>query len=273
MQSLCVIPFNNKENEKGLKMYQQIVILTGAGISAESGLSTFRDPDGLWEEHKVEDVATPEGYARDPLLVEAFYNARIAQVRDGNIAPNEGHKALAKLEQEFGGELLVVTQNIDDLHERAGSRRLLHMHGELSKCRCPQSQQTFMLQDSFGPEHTCTCCIPAQRLRPHVVWFGEIPIGLDRIQDALDSCDIFIAIGTSGTVYPAAGFIDTANHHGLETIDINLAEADCHSKFQYHLQGEAGQLLPDLVNCILQWEKVSNSSGEVKDNVILTGGE
>ncbi|NRD73568.1 NAD-dependent protein deacylase [Shewanella sp. VB17] len=252
-------------------MYQQIVILTGAGISAESGINTFRDQDGLWEEHKIEDVATPEGYARNPVMVEAFYNARIAQLHDGKVTPNKGHHALVKLEQEFNGELLIVTQNIDDLHERAGSRRLLHMHGELFKSRCPQSQQTFMLQDTFGPEHTCTCCIPAQRLRPHVVWFGEIPIGLDRIQDALDSCDLFIAIGTSGTVYPAAGFVDTANYHGAQTIEVNLAEADRHSKFQYHVQGKASQRLPDLVNHILQGRKVSDLSCAVTDNLIGKG--
>ena len=239
-------------------MYQQIVVLTGAGISAESGLRTFRDQDGLWEEHKIEDVATPEGYGRDPLLVERFYNARWQQFHNGAIEPNAGHMALAKLEKEFTGELLVVTQNIDDLHERAGSQRLLHMHGELSKGRCPRSQQTFLLTEPFGPKHTCTCCIPAQRLRPHVVWFGEMPFGLDRIQHALDSCDLFIAIGTSGTVYPAAGFVDTANHHGAQTVEINLVEADRHSQFQYHFQGKASEIVPKLVEDILQGKILSN---------------
>ena len=252
-------------------MYRQIVILTGAGISAESGLRTFRDQDGLWEEHKIEDVATPEGYARDPEFVEAFYNTRWSQLHNGNVEPNEGHYALAQLEKEFDGELLVVTQNIDDLHERAGSRRLLHMHGELSKGRCPRSQQTFILKDPFGPEHTCTCCIPAQRLRPHVVWFGEMPIGLDRIQHALDTCDLFIAIGTSGTVYPAAGFVDTANHHGAQTIEVNLVAADRHSQFQYHLQGKASEVLPELVNNILQGKIISNSSCEITEELVLKG--
>lgn len=241
-------------------MYRQIVVLTGAGISAESGLRTFRDQDGLWEEHKIEDVATPEGYARDPQLVEAFYNTRWTQLHNGDVEPNAGHEALARLEKEFAGELLVVTQNIDDLHERAGSRRLLHMHGELSKGRCPRSHQTFMLRDPFGPEHCCTCCIPAQRLRPHVVWFGEMPIGLDRIQHALDTCDLFIAIGTSGTVYPAAGFVDTANHHGAQTVEVNLVEADRHSQFQYHLQGKASEILPQLVDKILSGIIISNNT-------------
>ncbi|GIU41551.1 Sir2 family NAD+-dependent deacetylase [Shewanella colwelliana] len=239
-------------------MYRQIVVLTGAGISAESGLRTFRDQDGLWEEHKIEDVATPEGYQRDPEMVERFYNERWQQLHDGNVEPNAAHLALARLENEFDGQLLVVTQNIDDLHERAGSRRLLHMHGELTKGRCPRSQQTFLLTDHFSVHHTCTCCIPAQRLRPHVVWFGEMPIGLDRIQHALDTCDLFIAIGTSGTVYPAAGFVDTANHHGAQTVEVNLIEADRHSQFQYHLQGKASEIVPQLVEQILQGQIISD---------------
>ncbi|MGL4517212.1 MAG: NAD-dependent deacylase, partial [Shewanella sp.] len=207
-------------------MYQHIVVLTGAGISAESGLRTFRDQDGLWEEHHIEDVATPEGYARDIELVERFYNSRWLQLQCDTVQPNAAHVALARLEAEFTGQLLVVTQNIDNLHERAGSRRLLHMHGELVKGRCPRSRQTFILREPFGPHQCCTCCIPAQRLRPHVVWFGEMPLGMDRIHDALDHCDLFIAIGTSGTVYPAAGFVDSANHHGAQTVEVNLMAPD-----------------------------------------------
>lgn len=232
-------------------MYQHIVVLTGAGISAESGLRTFRDQDGLWEEHHIEDVATPEGYERDAELVERFYNSRWQQLHSGAVAPNPAHQALAKLEAQFVGQLLIVTQNIDDLHERAGSRRLLHMHGELSKGRCPRSRQTFLLREPFGPDNCCTCCIPAQRLRPHVVWFGEMPLGMDRIHDALDSCDLFIAIGTSGTVYPAAGFVDSANHHGAQTVEVNLMASDRHSRFQYHLTGKAGDIVPRLVDTIL----------------------
>ena len=238
--------------------YQRIVILTGAGISAESGIRTFRDQHGLWEEHHIEDVATPEGYARDPDLVERFYNSRWQQLHGGEVAPNAAHLALARLETEFSGELLVVTQNVDDLHERAGSRRLLHMHGELAKGRCPRSNQTFILRELFGPENVCTCCIPAQRLRPHIVWFGEMPFGMDRIHDALDRCDLFIAIGTSGTVYPAAGFVDSANHHGAQTVEVNLLPADRHSQFQYHLEGKASEVVPKLVETILQGQVVSN---------------
>ncbi|GGI77354.1 Sir2 family NAD+-dependent deacetylase [Shewanella gelidii] len=240
-------------------MYRQIVILTGAGISAESGLRTFRDQDGLWEQHHIEDVATPEGYERDPLLVERFYNSRWQQLHSGDIEPNPAHLALARLEQEFDGELLLVTQNIDDLHERAGSRRMLHMHGELSKGRCPRSRQTFVLREPFGEDNCCTCCIPAQRLRPHVVWFGEMPIGMDRIHDALDHCDLFIAIGTSGTVYPAAGFVDSANHHGAQTVEVNIMPMERNSHFQIHLQGKASSVLPRLIETILSKQSVTPS--------------
>ncbi len=240
-------------------MYQRIVVLTGAGISAESGLRTFRDQDGLWEEHRIEDVATPEGYARDIELVERFYNSRWAQLGSAQVIPNAAHLALAKLEAEFAGQLLIVTQNIDDLHERAGSKRLLHMHGELVKGRCPRSQQTFVLREPFGPNNGCTCCIPAQRLRPHVVWFGEMPLGMDNIHQALDNCDLFIAIGTSGTVYPAAGFVDIANHHGAQTVEVNLQVPDRHSQFQYHLTGKAGQLVPQLVATILAGQVISSN--------------
>ena len=241
-------------------MYQQIVVLTGAGISAESGLRTFRDQDGLWEEHHIEDVATPEGYERDVELVERFYNRRWQQLHSGTVEPNAAHLALARLEAEFTGQLLIITQNVDDLHERAGSRRLLHMHGELSKGRCPRSRQTFILRDPFGPKNCCTCCIPAQRLRPHIVWFGEMPLGMDRIHDALDHCDLFIAIGTSGTVYPAAGFVDAANHQGAQTVEVNMMTPDRHCQFQYHLTGKAGELVPKLVDTILAGQVIGSES-------------
>ncbi|QBF84447.1 NAD-dependent protein deacylase [Shewanella maritima] len=237
-------------------MYRRIVILTGAGISAESGIQTFRDQDGLWEQHHIEDVATPEGYARDRELVERFYNLRWQDLHRDDIAPNAAHVALAKLEREFDGEVLLVTQNVDNLHELAGSKRLLHMHGELMKGRCPQSQQTFNLKEMFGPDNVCTCCIPAERLRPHIVWFGEMPFGMDTIHHALDECDLFIAIGTSGTVYPAAGFVDIANHRCAQTVEVNLMPADSHSQFQYHFTGKAGEIVPQLVDSILAGEVV-----------------
>ncbi|WP_345334295.1 Sir2 family NAD+-dependent deacetylase [Ferrimonas pelagia] len=238
-------------------MYQRIVVLTGAGISAESGLKTFRAEDGLWEEHRVEDVATPEAYWRDPDLVNRFYSLRWAQLRQG-VEPNPAHVALGALEQHFGGELLLVTQNIDDLHERGGSRRVLHMHGELVKGRCPKSQQTFPLRQAFGAENLCTCCEPGQMLRPHVVWFGEMPIGLDRIYQALERCDLFISIGTSGKVYPAAGFVEQAKLAGADTLEINLEPSEVHSQFRFHRQGRAGELVPALVEQLLAGQSLTD---------------
>jgi NAD-dependent deacetylase len=237
-------------------MYQKIVILTGAGISAESGVRTFRDQDGLWEEHKIEDVATPEGYGRDPDLVDRFYNARRQQLQSESVAPNAAHLALARLEQAFEGELLLVTQNVDDLHERAGSQNLVHMHGELIKSRCPRTHLTFILHQSLGTGNLCTCCIPARRLRPHIVWFGEMPLEMNKITAALQECDLFIAIGTSGTVYPAAGFVDIARHHGAETVEINLLPAEPHCQFHLYLQGKAGKRVPDLVDNILAGKRL-----------------
>jgi len=241
-------------------MYQQIVILTGAGISAESGIRTFRDQTGLWEDHHIEDVATPEGYLRDPQRVDQFYNDRLKQLHQGDVHPNVAHLALAHLEREFAGELLIVTQNIDDLHERAGTQSLVHMHGELTKGRCPGTLQTFVMRTPLGPEHTCTCCIPSRRLRPHVVWFGELPFGLDKVQLALESCDLFISIGTSGVVYPAAGFVDTANHYGATTTDVNLVPATENNHFHHHFQGKAGHIVPLLVERILAGKRIDDES-------------
>lgn len=237
-------------------MYQRIVILTGAGISAESGLQTFRAADGLWEQHNIEDVATPEGYQRDPQLVERFYNSRLSQFGADTIKPNLAHQALAKLTQEFDGQVLLVTQNIDDLHEQAGSTWVHHMHGELHKGRCPITQQTFAMTQPFGEHSVCTCCMPAQKLRPHVVWFGEIPIGMPTIHQALSQCDLFIAIGTSGTVYPAAGFVDEANFAGAQTLSINIDAVSANSLFQYHLKGKASEMVPLVVDKILAHQRV-----------------
>jgi NAD-dependent deacetylase len=238
------------------KMYRRIVILTGAGISAESGIRTFRCQEGLWEQHSLEDVATPEGYARDKELVERFYNARWQQLKSDEVQPNAAHIALAQLAENFSGDLLLVTQNVDDLHERAGSFAVHHMHGELNRGRCPSSRQTFVLRAPFGPDNCCTCCIPAQRLRPHIVWFGEIPMGMDGIHDALERCDLFIAIGTSGTVYPAAGFVDIARHVGAHTIEVNIDKTP-HSQFAQHLIGKAGDTVPQLVADILAGNRLN----------------
>ena len=229
-------------------MTNSIVILTGAGISAESGIQTFRAADGLWEEHRIEDVATPEAFARNPKLVQRFYNMRRQPLLDGLHKPNAAHYALAKLEREFSGRVTLVTQNIDNLHEQAGSRNLLHMHGEILKCHCSQSLQVF---DCLGPlttEDRCECCGKRGTLRPHIVWFGEMPIHMDEIYAALASCDLFIAIGTSGNVYPAAGFVQQANQAGAKTIELNLEASNVASDFQQAIYGKAGDLLPDWVD-------------------------
>ncbi|MCK9470007.1 MAG: NAD-dependent protein deacylase [Porticoccaceae bacterium] len=231
--------------------YRNIVILTGAGVSAESGIRTFRAADGLWEEHRVEDVATPEGFAADPALVQRFYNQRRRQLLGGEVQPNAAHLALARLEAEFAGEFLLVTQNIDDLHERAGSRNLIHMHGELLKARCAESGELYPAVTDLAVTDRCDCCARAGNLRPHVVWFGEMPLQMDEIYRALSSCDLFVAIGTSGHVYPAAGFVSEAGAAGAHTIEINLEPSAVESRFAEQRRGPAGTLVPQLVEELL----------------------
>lgn len=228
--------------------YQRIVVLTGAGISAESGIRTFRGADGLWEDHRLEDVATPEAFERDPALVQRFYNARRQQLLAADIAPNPAHLALAQLEQRFPGEFMLVTQNIDDLHERAGSRNLIHMHGELLKARCSVSGQLFPLHDNLSIENRCQCCNLAGTLRPHVVWFGEMPLEMERIYAALSECDLFISIGTSGNVYPAAGFVECANMAGAHSVELNLERSSVGDAFAEHHFGPASEIVPDYLN-------------------------
>ncbi|WP_115718675.1 Sir2 family NAD+-dependent deacetylase [Gallaecimonas mangrovi] len=224
--------------------YSSIVVLTGAGISAESGIKTFRDQGGLWESHRLEDVATPEAFQRDSALVQRFYNERRAQLP--LVEPNDGHLALARLEKAVPGTL-VITQNVDDLHERAGSHHLIHMHGELSKARCVKSGQLFRVKEPLSEHSLCTCCVPANLLRPHIVWFGEMPLGLDRIFHALAQCDLFIAIGTSGQVYPAAGFVDEAASQGAYCIEINADNSHISDRFDEHRRGPASIEVPKLV--------------------------
>ena len=197
-----------------------IVILTGAGISAESGLATFRGPEGLWEGHRVEDVATPEAYVRDPALVHRFYDARRENL--SRVEPNAAHHALARLEQEWGGSFLLVTQNVDDLHERAGSERLVHMHGEHLKGLCTACERRFGWIGPMGQAALCPQCGTTGTVRPDVVWFGEMPYEMERIDDALMAADLFVSIGTSGAVYPAAGFVQTAKYRGARCLEINL---------------------------------------------------
>lgn len=225
-----------------------VVVLTGAGISAESGIRTFRAEDGLWEEHRVEDVATPEGFARNTALVQAFYNARRRQLLQPEIAPNPAHLALAELEQMLGDNFLLITQNIDNLHERAGNRRIIHMHGELLKVRCSQSGQILEWRDDVTEADRCHCCQFPAVLRPHVVWFGEMPLGMDDIYHALARADYFLAIGTSGHVYPAAGFVHEARLCGARTVELNLAPSQVESQFEEKYYGPASR-------CVPQWTR------------------
>lgn len=227
------------------------MVLTGAGISAESGIQTFRAADGLWENHRVEDVASPEGFARDPALVRRFYNERRKKLLDPGVTPNAGHLALAKLEREFPGDFLLVTQNIDDLHERAGSNHLLHLHGELFKVRCLQSGKIFIWKEDITPSSACPCCGKTGVLRPHIVWFGEMPLFMDRISEALEACDLFLSIGTSGNVYPAAGFVRIAAGAGARTVELNLEPSVGASQFLEKRYGPAGKILPEFVQEIL----------------------
>lgn len=228
---------------------RSIVILTGAGISAESGLATFRGPDGLWEGHRVEDVCTPEALARDPILVHRFYDERRAKLAE--VAPNAAHQALAALDAAWAGDLLIVTQNVDDLHERAGARRLVHMHGALNSALCAACGKAAPWSGALSPGTACAGCA-APRLRPDIVFFGEMPYQMDRIYDAIAEADLFVSIGTSGAVYPAAGFVQTAREAGARTIELNLEPSAGSALFDESRKGPATRLVPDLVRELLQ---------------------
>ncbi|HMR29538.1 MAG TPA: NAD-dependent protein deacylase [Geminicoccaceae bacterium] len=234
-------------------MSHGIVILTGAGISAESGIPTFRGADGLWEGHRLEEVATPQAFARRPELVQRFYNLRRQRLQQPDIAPNAAHLALARLEWALPGRVLVVTQNIDDLHERAGSRAVLHMHGELLKARCLGCGAVVPWLADIEEGSRCPGCGVVGRLRPHVVWFGEMPIGMAEIEEALAACELFVAIGTSGVVYPAAGFVETVRAIGrAHSIEVNLEPSAVGSAFAEHRRGRAGLLVPALVDEVME---------------------
>lgn len=219
----------------------KFVILTGAGISAESGLSTFRAQNGLWEGYDVNDVATYEGYNRDPIAVHSFYNMLRKKLQSPEVKPNLAHLALAELEHKLGSEnVLVVTQNVDNLHELAGSKNIIHMHGELLKVRNEQTGQIIdCLQDVDYQQN--------KFIRPHIVWFGEIPLQMDKIYDALSQADYFISIGTSGNVYPAAGFVKVANQSGAKTVELNLEPSLGESLFQTKIYGPASQVVPEFI--------------------------
>ncbi len=227
---------------------RNIVVLTGAGISAESGLRTFRAEDGLWEDHPVEQVATPEGFRRDPDLVQRFYDERRAGVMAAE--PNAAHRALGRLDAEFSGDLLIVTQNIDDLHERGGASRVLHMHGEALSVWCTSCDARHQWHATLRDGPPCPACgEPA--MRPDIVWFGEMPYRMEEIFRAISQADLFVSIGTSGAVYPAAGFVQSARDHGARALELNL-EASLGSRFFHETRlGKASELVPAWVGEVL----------------------
>lgn len=233
----------------GMRDIRNIVILTGAGISAESGVPTFRGPDGLWEGHRVEDVCTPEAFVRNPALVQHFYDARRAAL--AHVEPNQGHLALAQLDREWPGDLLLVTQNVDDLHERAGVQRLLHMHGAMKSVWCRACDARSAWAAPLGDAPACPACGVSGRMRPDIVWFGEMPYGMNRIEQALAKADLFVSIGTSGAVYPAAGFVQTARYHGAQTLELNLDPSAGSFYFHETRIGPAGRLVPEWVEAML----------------------
>lgn len=223
-----------------------IVVLTGAGISRESGLATFRDADGIWAQVRIEDVATPEAFARDPQRVHAFYNARRAQLGDRAVMPNAAHRALAALDAAWPGPFLLATQNVDDLHARAGARRLVHMHGELGKARCMRCTAAVDWAGDLSVASACPACGAAGGMRPHVVWFGEVPLAMDAIDRALATCDLFVAVGTSGHVHPAAGFVARVAGRA-RTIELNLEASAVSGVFDETRRGPASETVPQLV--------------------------
>jgi NAD-dependent deacetylase len=227
---------------------RNILILTGAGVSAESGIDTFRADGGLWEQHRVEDVATPEAFARDPDLVLRFYDMRRESIQTKQ--PNAAHEALAKLDGEWEGELLIVTQNVDDLHERAGARRVLHMHGEHLNAWCTACDERSPWRGTLLDRPPCPACGEAA-LRPDIVWFGEMPYRMDEIYAALAGADLFVSIGTSGAVYPAAGLVREAREAGIATLELNLEPSQGTRWFDVARHGPATALVPAWVDEML----------------------
>jgi NAD-dependent deacetylase len=236
-------------------VHRNLVILTGAGISAESGVPTFRADDGLWMSHRIEDVATPEAFARDPALAQDFYNKRRRQLAD--VQPNLAHHALAELAARWEGDFLLVTQNVDDLHDRAHARQppgpgfeLIHMHGELLKAHCTATGAVIDCPGDLDPRHDSPFS-PDGRLRPHIVWFGETPLRMERIEAAIANADLFVSIGTSGAVWPAAGFVQDARRAGARTVEINLEPTDGSRRFDRVIYGPATETVPAFVDDLL----------------------
>ena len=229
--------------------FRHIVILTGAGLSAESGLATFRDKDGIWAKYDYRDVATPEGFRANPQLVHDFYNQRRRGLQ--GVASNAAHLALARLEREHEGSVTVITQNIDPPHEAAGSRKLIHMHGELSKALCALCGARHSWTDDLGLKTPCPGCQKTGGMRPDVVWFGEMPYEMERIYETLARADLFLSIGTSGNVYPAAGFVAVTRESGAHTVELNLEPSDGADLFHEAIHGPATQIVPAFVERLL----------------------
>ena len=229
--------------------YERIVVLTGAGLSAESGIATFRDKGGIWSKYDVREVATPQGYARNPLLVHEFYNMRRRDHRQAK--PNAAHFVLARLEREHPG-VLIVTQNVDALQEAAGSAKLIHMHGELLAALCARCEARHPWTEDLTIETVCPSCERDGCMRPDVVWFGEMPYRMDEIGAALEACDLFISIGTSGNVYPASGFVAEARGNGAHTVELNLEPSAGVSLFHEAIHGPATEIVPAYIERLLK---------------------
>lgn len=230
----------------------KVVILTGAGISAESGIKTFRDNNGLWENHSVEEVATPKAFINNPTLVNRFYNARRQQLLGLDIRPNLAHIALAKLAKLMQENVVLITQNVDDLHERAGFDKVIHMHGEILSAKCPVSNKAVSIKHDLTSQTKCSCCQPGLAMRPNIVWFGEMPYHMDDIQKHLSQADLFVSIGTSGNVYPAAGFVQIANQAGAYSLELNLEPSEGQSAFNECHYGLASSLVPRFVDELIE---------------------
>ncbi len=238
---------------KTVQPYKRIVVLTGAGISAESGIATFRDKDGLWAKYDISEVATPEAFARNPRKVLDFYNMRRRDVLGA--LPNAAHAALARLERTAGLDVLIVTQNVDPLHERAGTQKLIHMHGRLLSAWCTACDDKQAWDQDISLETTCRSCSAIGHMRPDIVWFGEMPYQMDTIDDALAEADLFVSIGTSGNVYPAAGFVQTARRFGAHTVELNLEPSEGTSLFHQRRHGKASEIVPAFVAELTSGEK------------------
>lgn len=245
----CKLALRGFERGNGMQQFKErnIVILTGAGISAESGLDTFRDPAGIWAKYDYRRVATPEGFSENPALVHEFYNMRRRETAKSQ--PNAAHLALARLEREWPGGFLLVTQNIDSLHEKAGSARLRHMHGRLEGALCVACGERFNHCGDMGGTTACLVCAEVGQVRPDVVWFGEVPYFMDEISEALSQADLFLSIGTSGTVYPAAGFAHEARQAGAWTVELNLEASG--GQFDTVIEGRASETVPDFIGRLL----------------------